>query len=207
MSRIITYKEGCYSQIKLTSGERIMLSCAEMGATIFKMRFFGLVPDSKIGEWKQDDVARFMLLFGGGSPNQTPFKRTVDKLTSFDSIEQLNDFLRNGNRVSDRVTAKPVDNGVDFAHAAANFLIAADAYKAALDEDPSCKVALDAAVAERADAIAANPAFKAAYDFGVNSPAYNNAIETALLADPARRAAYIAYSAALDAAFRGKKKT
>jgi hypothetical protein len=52
MSQIITYKEGCYSQIKLTSGERIMLSCAEGGATIFKMRFFGVVPASKIAEWK-----------------------------------------------------------------------------------------------------------------------------------------------------------
>lgn len=93
MSRIITYKEGCYSQIKLTSGERIMLSCAEMGATIFKMRFFGLVPDSKIGEWKQADVARFMFLFGGASPNQTPFRFTVEKLCSFDSIEQLREFV------------------------------------------------------------------------------------------------------------------
>lgn len=93
MSHIITYEEGCYSQIKLTSGERIMLSCAEGGATIFKMRFFGLVPDSKIAEWKLKDLSRFMFLFGGGPQNQTPFKRTVDKLTSFDSIEQLREFL------------------------------------------------------------------------------------------------------------------
>ena len=93
MSRTITYKEGCYSQIKLTSGERIMLSCAEGGATIFKMRFFGLLPASKIAEWKLKDLSRFMFLFGGAPPNQTPFNFTVQKLTSFDSIQQLHKFV------------------------------------------------------------------------------------------------------------------
>ena len=93
MSRIITYKEGCFSQIKLTSGERIMLSCAEGGATIFKMRFFGLIPGCKIAEWKLKDLSRFMFLFGGAPPNQTPFNFTVQKLTSFDSIEQLRKFV------------------------------------------------------------------------------------------------------------------
>lgn len=93
MSCIITYKEGFFSQIKLTSGERIMLSCAEGGATIFKMRFFGLVRDSKIAEWKLKDLSRFMFRFGGAPPNQTPFNFTVQKLTSFDSIEQLRKFV------------------------------------------------------------------------------------------------------------------
>jgi hypothetical protein len=93
MSQIITYKEGCYSQIKLDSGERITLSCAEGGATIFKMRFFGVVPDSKIAEWKLKDLSRFMFLFGGAQPNQTPFNFTVQKLATFDSIEQLRKFI------------------------------------------------------------------------------------------------------------------
>jgi len=47
MSQIITHKEGHYAQIKLTSGEGIMLSCAEGGVTIFKTRFFGVVPAFK----------------------------------------------------------------------------------------------------------------------------------------------------------------
>jgi hypothetical protein len=93
MSQIITYKEGCYSQIKLTSGERIMLSCAEDGVTIFKMCFFGVIPGSKIAEWKPKDLSRFMFLFCGAPPNQTPFSFTVQKLTSFDSIEQLCKFV------------------------------------------------------------------------------------------------------------------
>lgn len=93
MSRIVTYKEGFFSQIKLTSGERIMFSCAEGGATIFKMKFFGLVPDFKIAEWKLQDLGRFMLLFGGAPLNQTPFNFVVQKLTSFDSVKQLREFL------------------------------------------------------------------------------------------------------------------
>ena len=94
MSQIITYKEGCYSQIKLTSGERIMLSCTEGGVTILKMRFFGVVPAFKIAEWKLKDLSRFMFLFGGAPPNQTPFNFTVQKLTSFKSIEQLRKFVK-----------------------------------------------------------------------------------------------------------------
>ena len=40
------------------------------------------------------DLARFMLLFGGAPLDQTPFNFTVQKLTSFDSIEQLREFLK-----------------------------------------------------------------------------------------------------------------
>ena len=96
MSRIITYKEGCYSQIKLSSGERIMLSVAQTGIVILKMRFLGVVLGSKIAEWLPHDLGRFMLLFGGAPLNQTPFRFTVEKLASFDSIEQLREFLTKG---------------------------------------------------------------------------------------------------------------
>jgi hypothetical protein len=94
MSRIITYKEGRYSQIKLDSGERIMLSVAQSGIVIFKLRFFGLVPGPKIAEWLPEDLARFMLLFGGAPLSQTPFNYTVEKLSSFESIESLLQFLK-----------------------------------------------------------------------------------------------------------------
>ena len=93
MSQIITYQEGCYAQIRLTSGERIMLSCAEMGVTIFKMRCFGLIPGPKIAEWKMNDLERFMVLFGGAPASQTPFNYTVQKLAAFDSIEELREYV------------------------------------------------------------------------------------------------------------------
>lgn len=93
MAKIITYKEGCFSQIKLDSGERIMLSVAQTGIAIFKMRFFGAVPGRKLGEWSPQDLSRFMLLFGRAPLNQTPFNYTVEKLSSFDSIKSLSAFL------------------------------------------------------------------------------------------------------------------
>lgn len=93
MSKVITYKEGCYSQIKLTSGERIMLSIARTGIVIFKMRFFGVYPGPKIAEWLPHDLHRFRELFGGGSLNPTPLKLAVEKLISFDSISELREFL------------------------------------------------------------------------------------------------------------------
>jgi hypothetical protein len=93
MSKIITYKEGAYSQIKLDSGERILLSVAQTGIVIFKMRFFGVIPGPKLAEWPPDLLSRFMLLFGGAPLNQTPFNYTVEKLTSFDSIKSLSAFL------------------------------------------------------------------------------------------------------------------
>ena len=93
MSEIITYKEGAYSQIKLDSGERIMLSVAQTGIVIFKMRFFGVVPGPKLAEWPPQEMARFMMLFGGAPLDQTPFKFTVDKLCTFDTIDSLKSFL------------------------------------------------------------------------------------------------------------------
>lgn len=93
MSQVITYKEGCYSQIKLTSGERIMLSIARTGIVIFKMRFFGVVPGPKIAEWLPHNLHGFRERFGGGPWNPTPLKLAVEKLTSFDSIAQLREFL------------------------------------------------------------------------------------------------------------------
>lgn len=94
-SEVITYKEGCYSQIKLASGERIMLSITQNEIVIFKMRFLGVVPGPKIAEWSKssEDFARFLILFGGAPQNQSPFRFIVEKLVSFDSIAQLHGFL------------------------------------------------------------------------------------------------------------------
>ena len=93
MSKVITYQEGSYSQIKLDSGERILISVASAGIIIFKMRFLGVVPGPKIAEWLPQDLSRFMMLFGGAPLNQTPFAYTVEKLCSFGSIQSLRTFL------------------------------------------------------------------------------------------------------------------
>ena len=50
MGTIITYKEGQYSMMKLDSGERVMLSIAQSGIVIYKMKFFGMTPGPKSAE-------------------------------------------------------------------------------------------------------------------------------------------------------------
>ena len=44
MGKVITYKEGAYSQVKLNSGERIMFSFAPDELKIFKMSWGGWIP-------------------------------------------------------------------------------------------------------------------------------------------------------------------
>ncbi len=48
MGKIITYKDGAYSQVMLSSGERIMLSFAPHELKIFKMSWGGLFPTKTI---------------------------------------------------------------------------------------------------------------------------------------------------------------
>lgn len=93
MAQIITYKEGAYSQIRLSSGERILLSVGQSGIAIFKLYFFGFFPGRKLAEWHSSQLADFMFFFGGAPLNQTPFNYTVNKLTSFDNILSLSKFL------------------------------------------------------------------------------------------------------------------
>lgn len=93
MADIVTYKEGRYSQIKLDSGERILLSVAQSGIVIFKLRLLGLAPGPKIAEWLPQDLDRFLDLFGGAPADQNPFRFTVDKLATFGSIKEIRAFL------------------------------------------------------------------------------------------------------------------
>ena len=48
MGKVITYKEGAYSQVKLNSGERVMFSFSPDELKIFKMGLGGLVPTKTI---------------------------------------------------------------------------------------------------------------------------------------------------------------
>jgi len=73
--------------------ERCGWAVAQTGIVIFKMHFFGVVPGPNLAEWPPDQLSRFMILFGGASTNQTPFRYTVEKLCSFDSIQSLSRFL------------------------------------------------------------------------------------------------------------------
>lgn len=92
--KIITYKEGCFAQIKLVSGERILFSVAQSGIIIFKMKFGGLIPGEKLIELNSQNLDLFIQLFGEPSTDQTPFNFVVEKLASFDSIASLKEFRK-----------------------------------------------------------------------------------------------------------------
>ena len=96
MSRVVTYTEGQYSMVQLDSGERVMLSLAQSGIVIFKMRLGGLLPGPKIAEWLPNDLDRYIDLFGGDHPTGTPFRFAVERLASFESIKDLRAYLMRG---------------------------------------------------------------------------------------------------------------
>lgn len=96
MTKIITYREPRYCMMKLESGERIMLSIAQSGIVIYRMRCFGLIRVSKIAQWLPQELDRYVALFGGEHPTGGPFRYAVDKLASFGSIRDLRAYLMQG---------------------------------------------------------------------------------------------------------------
>jgi hypothetical protein len=68
MSKIITYKNagasGCFCQIKLSSGERILISIAQDGILISKLGVFGIVPTKTIARWEISELSSVVELFG-----------------------------------------------------------------------------------------------------------------------------------------------
>lgn len=57
MAEIITYKPGAYCQLKLTSRERVLISCAQTGINIMKLGLGGLIPTKTIADWPISKLA------------------------------------------------------------------------------------------------------------------------------------------------------
>ena len=105
MSKVITYRndgaKGCFCQIKFDSGERILLSIAQTGIVIFKLKFFGYIPANKIwettstvayykfGPFDTSLISPLGRFFGGGHPLDI----MKDRLLEFKSIDELQRFL------------------------------------------------------------------------------------------------------------------
>lgn len=59
MSKIVTYSNsprGKYCQIKFDDGNRILISIAQSGIKIFKLRFMGAIPAGTVFEISTDDL-------------------------------------------------------------------------------------------------------------------------------------------------------
>jgi hypothetical protein len=96
MGKIITYKneerKGIYCQIKLLSGERILISIAQPGAKIYKLSFGGLIPTQTI--WESNDVSKMVSLFANVNEPQKPLLDTIiARLIDRKSIAEIRQIL------------------------------------------------------------------------------------------------------------------
>ena len=93
MGTIKTYREQRYATVVLDSGEAVMLSVAQEGIAIFKMRLGGWIPGPKIGVWPPNDLDRFLTKFGRNPKGGSPFRSTVEFLASFPDVATLQRYI------------------------------------------------------------------------------------------------------------------
>ncbi len=97
MSQVITYKnegvKGVYSQIKLDSGERVLLSIAANEIKIFKLKFFGTMPSQTV--WEFSDLFQFADLLQKNGYSAHPLDVLVEKVKDYSNIGQLQKELKN----------------------------------------------------------------------------------------------------------------
>lgn len=91
MGKIITYKneggKGIFSQIKLNNGERVLISIAADEVKIFKLKFFGYIPNRIV--WQYSDLYKLAKLLQDNGYNDKLLDTLVSQAKQFDSIENL----------------------------------------------------------------------------------------------------------------------
>jgi hypothetical protein len=92
MGKIVTYKNqgprGMYCQIKLDSGERILISIAQPGVKIFKFSAGGLIPTKTI--WESSDVPKMVELFADlNQPEKPLLDAIVAQLIHCKSLQEI----------------------------------------------------------------------------------------------------------------------
>jgi hypothetical protein len=90
MATIVTYKPGAYCQLKLNSGERILISCAQTGIKIMKLGLGGLFPTRTIADWPIAEVRSAIAIFVDASqPALHPLDAIKNRLMSCSSITEV----------------------------------------------------------------------------------------------------------------------
>jgi hypothetical protein len=89
MGEVITYEEPRYSMVRLDSGERVLLSVAQDGIVLYRMRLGGFLPGSRIGSWTPGQIHDFVDRFGFNDPGVSPFRSTVEFIAGFSNIDEL----------------------------------------------------------------------------------------------------------------------
>ena len=66
MSEVITYKntaKQCFCQLKLDSGERVLISIARTGVKLFQLGLAGLLPIRTLAEWDVPQIRTAIRIF------------------------------------------------------------------------------------------------------------------------------------------------
>jgi len=96
MGKIITYKDegtkGVYSQIKLKSNDRVLISIGDGVVKIYKLGFRGLIPTSTI--WGPRDIAATsMIVFDKEKPTKSLLEAIINCISDCDSIRDVRNRL------------------------------------------------------------------------------------------------------------------
>lgn len=91
MARIVTYQNDpkyCFCQLKLESGERVLVSIGSGSIKIYKMLFWGKLPVKVIWQAdKPDDIA--FLLRREADFERSPLDLVVGKIIGCRSVEEI----------------------------------------------------------------------------------------------------------------------
>ncbi len=100
MARIVTYRNdagGCFCQLQLNSGERILISIAQTGIQVRRLALGGIIPREVIANWEVNQIPDAMHLFADPrQPNKHPLDAIRDRLISLDSISAVRLFCSTG---------------------------------------------------------------------------------------------------------------
>jgi hypothetical protein len=97
MASVVTYKPGAFCQLKLDSGERILISCAQTGIKIMKLGWGGLFPTGTLADWPLRQLDEAIAIFADtNSPAAHPLDAIVSKLKSCSSIVEVRNLCSAG---------------------------------------------------------------------------------------------------------------
>lgn len=97
MSEVITYKntaEQCFCQLKLDSGERVLISIAQTGIKLFQLGLAGLVPIRTVAEWDIPQIWTAIRIFADlDAPQKPPLDTIRDRLLRCRSIADIEELV------------------------------------------------------------------------------------------------------------------
>jgi hypothetical protein len=83
-AEIFIYRDGgdrCYCNMRLASGERVLISLSAAGLLVTKLMFFGTIPTARIARLNPEDLAAMLIQLMPHNP--TPDARPLKLVTGF----------------------------------------------------------------------------------------------------------------------------